>query len=351
MAQVNTGVDRPLPSAWRFTVSTPVLWGIGFAGIGYLVWLLMERWAVQLGGASPYPTADGVFIVLLSVQAGYFVSVVPLLRRAGRNCAEQLRPLLNYSDPGLSNLIDRFNAPRPLLLPPAIVAGGVLTVVLQELQFSRFSSWFGQPDAALGELWMLLTAWATWSVGLSAIGVVIKDAAAMRRLGHKYVAIDLLRIEELAAFSRFGLHLAGAVIGLMVLWSVSLVLVTSLAGRTMTERSDYVGLLMVIAYICLSVIVFIFPQLGIRKRVRAEKALVCQQLTLMLPVSIESCELAQCDHQQMAALLSTRDHIQSISEWPIGQSTRLRLAFYLFVPLFSWSAAALVEELISRLLA
>ena len=60
--------------------------------------------------------------------------------------------------------------------------------------------------------------------------------------------------------------------------------------------------------------------------------------------------MAQSDPQRLAALLSARADIQAVSEWPAGQLTRFRLALYLLVPLLSWSAAALVEELISRLL-
>ena len=340
-----------MPSALRFIARSPVLAGISFAGICWVLWLLLERLAAQLDAASLQPTLDGVFVVLLSVQVGYFLSVVPLLRRAGQQCVEKLRPLLSDSDNALNELIDRFAIARPQVLPLAVVAGAIITITAQEAQFSRFSTWLGQPDAALGELFTVLLAWLTWSLGLSAVVVVIGDAAAMRRLGLKYVTVDLLRVEQLSAFSRYGLHLSGAVIGLMVLWSVSLVLVTSLVGSTMTERTGYVGLVMVITYICLSITVFIFPQLGIRERVRAEKARVSEQLTSLLPASHQTAELAQSDPQRLAALLSTRADIQAVSEWPTGQLTRLRLALYLLVPLLSWSAAALVEELISRLLA
>ena len=350
MVETNAGHDSWLSSAIRVIATSPVLSGISFAAIGILVWMLLEQSAAQLGAASPQATLDGVFVVLLAVQVGYFVSVVPLLRRAGRRCLKQLRPLLHRSDPALGTLTDRFFASRPLVLPRALVVGGVLTLTLQEAQFNRFSAWLAQPDFALGELFVVLLAWTTWSVGLTAVGVVITDAAAMRRVGLKHVSIDLLRMEQLAVFSRYGLHLAGAVIGLMVLWSVSLVMVTSLVGNTLTERSGYVGLLMVITYICLSITVFVFPQLGVRERVRAEKAQLGEQLTSLLPTSRQAVELARSDPQRLAALLSARADIQAVSEWPTGQLTRLRLAFYLLVPLLSWSAAALVEELISRLL-
>jgi hypothetical protein len=351
MVETNRGFFRWLPLAVKVIATSPVLAGISFAVIGSLVWLLLERGAQWQGAASSQAALDGLFVVLLSVQVGYFVSVVPLLRRAARRCVAQLRPLLNYSDPELRTLIDRFSQTRPLVLPSAVVAGGMLALTAQEAQFSRFSNWLSQPELALGELFTVLLSWTAWSVGLTAVGVVIGDVTAMRRLGQKYVVIDLLRVEQLAAFSRYGLHLAGAVIGLMVLWSVILVIVTSLVGNTLTERSGYVGLVMVIIYICLSITVFIFPQLGIRERVRAEKAQVGEQLTLLLPASGQAVELARTDPQYLAALLSARADIQAVSEWPTGQLTRLRLAVYLLVPLLSWSAAALVEELISRLLA
>jgi hypothetical protein len=347
----NSGYYGASPSAVRLVAHSPVLSGITFAGISCLVWMLLERWAVQLGAASPQPARDGVFVLLLSVQVGYFLSVVPLLRRAGQQCVEQLRPLLNDSDPALAELIERYSIARPLVLPLTVVVAGVLIVALQEAQFSRFSAWLAQPDLALGELFTVLLAWTTWSVGLSAVVVVIGDVSAMRRLGLKFVVIDLLRVEQLAAFSRYGLQLAGAVIGLMVLWSVILVLITSLVGSTMTDRTVYVGVLMVIAYTGLSITLFIFPQLGIRERVRAEKARVSEQLTLLLPAAQRTVELAQSDPQRLAALLGARADIQAVSEWPTGQLTRLRLVLYLLVPLLSWSAAALVEELISRLLA
>ncbi|GEM_PF-955301 len=351
MVEANRGYQRAVPAVVRFLATSPVLAGISFAIIGSLVWLLLERWAEQLGAASPQPTRDGVFVVLLSVQVGYFLSVVPLLRRAGQQCVEQLRPLLQGSDSALTELIDRFSIVRPRIIPLAVVIGVVITMVAQEAQFSRFSVWLSQPDAALGEIFTVLLAMTTWSVGLSAVIVLVGDSAAMRRLGLKYVVVDLMRVEQLAAFSRYGLHLAGAVISLMVLWSVSLVLVTSVVGSTITERTVYIGIMMVIIYICLSITVFVFPQLGVRERIRAEKARVSEQLTTLLPASHQTIEMAQSDPQRLAALLSARADIQAVSEWPAGQLTRFRLALYLLVPLLSWSAAALVEELISHLLA
>ena len=231
-----------------------------------------------------------------------------------------------------------------------MAAGGLLTVLLQQAQFQRFSLWFADPDLALGEMWTLLCAWATWTIGLAAAYLLIKHVAAMKRLGRDWIDVDLLRIDQLSAFSRYGLQLAGLVIGLIAVWAVGVVLVTSLLGNRWGDTSNYVGLLMALFYICLSVTVFVFPQLGIRERIREEKVRVCTELTRLLPQSAQATAQADNNPERFAALLSSRAQIQAIHEWPAGQHTRLRLTVYLLVPLLSWSAAALMEEAISRLI-
>ncbi|MEZ5501669.1 MAG: hypothetical protein R3E50_03040 [Halioglobus sp.] len=289
-------------------------------------------------------------MLLLSIQIGYFVTALPLLRGAGRRCISELHPLLDYANPELIPLIRRFEDMRLPGLGAAIIVGGVVTVVFQEAQFGRFSEWLAQPDSALGEIWTVLTAWTTWTLGLSAIALVITDAAAMRKLGRDWVAVDLLRTEQLACFSRYGLQLSGTVIGLMALWAVSLVLITPLVGIGFTERSGNIGVLLILIYMVLAVAVFIFPQLGIRERVRMEKDRVYEQLTQMLPNPSEAIAQANANPERLAGLLSARAQVRDVTEWPAGQDAQLRLAFYLMVPLLSWSAAALTEQLVSRML-
>jgi len=345
-ANSRPGVPAQAPE--RFIAAVPVLAGIGVAAVGYLVWLLLERAAAELGAPSPEPVRDGLFVVLLSVQVGYFLAAVPRVRRTGQQCLAQVRPLLTDSDSGLRELIDRFATTRALPSPYTVVVGGVLMVVMQEVQLDRFSTWFAQPGAAFGELFTVLLAWFTWSLALSALVLAIGDAIAMRRLGLKYVKINLLRADQLVVFSRYGLNLAGAVMGLMVLWSVCFVFVTSLLDITMTAGVVALGLLVLTIYMGLAVSVFIFPQLGVRAQLRAEKARLSEQLNALLPDPAQALELAHADPQRLAALLTTRADIQAVPEWPTGHLTRTRLGLYLLVPLFSWSGAALVEELISR---
>ena len=335
----------------RSVMGIPALVGVGFAAAGSLVWLLLEQWSIHLGAGSAQYVLDGTFVLLLSMQTGYFIAALPLLRRAGQRCIGELQPLLDMSDPGLLALIKRFDDIRLRAFGIAAVVGACATGIFQEAQFGRFSNWWAQPDAALGEFWTVLTAWATWTLGLSAASIVVADAAAMRRLGRDWVAVDLLRIGQLTCFSRYGMQLAGTVIGLMALWAASLVLIAPFVGTRLTEDNSNIGLVTVIIYMSLAITVFVFPQLGIRERVVVEKARICDELTRALPSSCEVVEQAELNPGRLSGLLNTRAQIQNIPEWPAGQLIQIRLLFYLVVPLLSWSAAALVEELISRILA
>ena len=327
---------------------SPAFLGITVAVLGSLIWVSLEYLASTLGASSPQPNFDGIFVTLLLVQTCYYIIAVPRIRRAGRVCLAELDPLLEASDAKLTGLTSCFYDKRLSGLIWAFAAGGLITVLLQEAQFKRFSLWLADPDLALGEMWAVLCALVTWTIGLSSASLLIKHSQAMRRLGRDYIDVDLLRLEQLSAFSRYGLKLAGLVIGLIAVWAVSLVLITSLLGNRWDETSNIVGIIMGFSYICLSITVFVIPQLGIRKRIHDEKCRACIELTRLLPHSTQVIEQADNNPERLAALLSSRAQIQALSEWPAGQHTRLRLTAYLLIPLLSWGAAAFLEEALSR---
>ena len=109
---------------------------------------------------------------------------------------------------------------------------------------------------------------------------------------------------------------------------------------------------MALIYVCLSVAVFIYPQLGVRQRIRQEKVRVYLGLTGMLPNSTQAIVQSASNPERLSALLSSRAQVQALPEWPTGagQHARLRLSAFMVIPLLSWVAAALVERLISWLL-
>lgn len=342
-----------MESITRFTQAvarSPALSGMLVATIGSLIWVAFESAATAMGAPSQQPVVDGVFVLLLSIQTGYFLAAIPLIRTAGLECANELRPLLEISDPDCVTLVERLcGTAMPALSWTASLAA-IITFVMQEVQFSRFSQWFSQPDAALGEFWLVLVAWVTWTLAVSTLWMVVRDVSAIHRLGRDYVAVDLMRIDQLAVFSHYGLRLAGYIVILMCLWAIGLALATSYVSFSWAENSTYTGLGMGAFYVSMSVSVFVLPQLGIRQRIRSEKGRVYSLLTQMLPQADHTLVEAGANPERLSALLNSRSQIQALPEWPAGQHTHIRLALYLMVPLLSWSAAALVEETISRLL-
>jgi hypothetical protein len=327
----------------------PVLSALSFSLIGSLLWMLLESSAGALGGASSQPDTDGFYVALLFLQIGYFVASVPLLRRTGLQCLDSLSGQLK-DDEGLQGIVVRFRDRRQSGLYRAVLPALALTLATQEVQFARFSSWWSQPDWALGEVWTVLSAWTTWSLAFWLVARVIVDVNAIRRLGRDHVVIDLMRIEPLIAFSRYGLQLAALIIGIMALWAISASLLTAVFAPESAETSGQIVLLMLVIYLAITMAAFVYPQLGIRRNMRGQKHLVAEQITSQLPYVKNGLLDTGTDADRIASLLAVRSHIQSLPDWPIGQHTRVRLTLYLFIPLLSWVAAALVEEFVSRLL-
>ncbi len=327
-----------------------MLYALAFSVAGGLVWLLLESAAGAIGSASPQPKTDGLYVALLCLQMGYFVAAAPLVLRARLRCYESVAGQLKEGAAGLEELKERFTGTHKSGLPWAVLPALALTITTQEVQFARFSGWWSSPGWALGELWTVLAAWATWTTALWLIARIIIDVSAIRRLGQDYVVIDLMRIEPLVAFSRYGLQLTGLVVGIIALWAIIAVMLTSFLMPDGIGTSRHIVFFMLVLYLAITLAAFVYPQLGIRRNMHQHKGLAADKITQQLPF-VKQGELATgFNPEQYAAMLAVRSHIQTLPDWPIGQHTRLRLVLYLFIPLFSWVAAALVEELVSNFL-
>lgn len=339
----------PLEQNRKYFLLLPVTAALLCAAAGNLAWLLLESAATRLGGAAAAPATDGLYVTLLFLQLGYFGAAAPLVHRAGMQCLEGVAQQLDAGATQLPAIRERFAPGRGSGLRRALLPALVLTVALQEVQFARFTDWWASPDWALGELWTVLASWGTWSTALWLIARVIADVTALRRLGEHCVVIDLMRIEPLVAFSRYGLQLTSLVVGIIALWAISAVVLSAVLTPGGTDTSGQIVLFMLVIYLGITLAAFVYPQLGIRRNMRRQKQRVAEQITGQLPVAQHGA-LDTDTADQLAALLAVRTHIQSLPDWPIGQHTRIRLALYLFIPLLSWVAAALVEELVSRFL-
>ena len=338
---------KRFPSAIK---RSPTISGLTLALSGVALWYMLEQLAGSLQAGSLRPGLDGVYVLLLLTQTGYFVSVIPLVRQAGSECVAELRSLLTSSDAHCRDLVALFEETKYPVSRWTALAGALLTFVMQEYQFERFSSWIANPGPNLGEFWLVFCVWTTWTLAIASSSMLIQHVTAIHRLGRDCIAVDLMRIDQLAVFSHYGLRLAGFVVTLIAIWAVSLVIATSVTGLSWGDNTTMVGFLMVGIYVSLAIGAFVLPQLGIRRRIRAEKTRVCHQLTTMLPQGNHTLDEASNNPERLTALLSCRYQIQTLPEWPAGQHTHIQLVAYLLVPPASCSAAALVEEAISRLI-
>lgn len=333
----------------RNSLLLPVFCALGCSLAGSLLWLLLESSAKALGAASMQPGTDGLYVALLFLQIGYFLAAAPMVRRAGQQCLESVSALVDNKAGATQGIHERLSGTGKSGLSRALLPALALVLATQEVQFARFSRWWSQPDWALGELWAVLASWATWTIAFWLIARVIVDLNTIRRLGRDCVVIDIMRIEPLVAFSRYGLQLTGLIVGIVALWAISAVVLTAYLSPENPGNSGQIVLLMLALYLSITIAAFIYPQLGIRANMRAKKLLVSEQITCQLPYLQGKAISEDTDLERLASLLAIRSHIQSLPDWPIGQHARVRLALYLLIPLLSWVAAAVVEELVSQL--
>jgi len=157
--------------------------------------------------------------------------------------------------------------------------------------------------------------------------------------------VDLLDPSPLAPFVRQGLAQALAVVGFVALFALYLVdldrygLMVAVVGAV-TVAAASAGLLL--------------PLRGVHRRLREAKREELARVDAAIRGDAEALEgsaiAARRDSASLADLVAWRQLVASAREWPFDASTLGRFAFYLAIPLGSWSGAALVERLIDALL-
>ena len=100
--------------------------------------------------------------------------------------------------------------------------------------------------------------------------------------------------------------------------------------------------------LALAIAGLIWPLVGIHNRIKAAKE---EQIDWVNRKLIEEkTNLRRGRDTNFSELMSYRAYIESVRQWPLDGSTISRLAFYLAIPLISWSGAAMVERMIDSAL-
>ncbi len=179
-----------------------------------------------------------------------------------------------------------------------------------------------------------------WFVGrrLYLASVVVRNAP-----GPQESHIDLLSLEDLYAFGRSGLHLA-------LLWYM-VVAISGLFILPDVGSALWVVAPMFAANLGLGLSVLLRPARQVRSLIRAAKREELARLEPLLRQARDDAVTGDAPTQgRLTDLLAYRTQIESTPEWPFDSPTLLRFGFYVFIPVVSMVAGALVERGVDVLL-
>jgi hypothetical protein len=316
----------------------PWLTGVLVFGLLVLVNLVVE-------GVSP-PGADSASIFLrrtgylLAAVLGYLFGITPYVVRWSQRDLDELRPDLVCSDRVFSRL-RRSLAWHPLrpLAVSALVSLGLGTLFLEEAlsAISRALS-----ERSLFVVWIVLRGLLMWSVIGPSFYLFFKNASTMRRVGTEFLRLDLLDPDAIRPLARSGLRGVPFVVVLAVTYV--LILTTSASGARMLLG---VGALQMLV-IAVSLVLTLLPVSGLRRRIRALKGEELARIRAALAGNRAALagSLLGDDAQAMGKLelLAWRRELEAVREWPFPAPVRARAFFWVFLPLLSWIASALVER-------
>jgi hypothetical protein len=244
---------------------------------------------------------------------------------------------------------DRHSTPMAVLRRGRIAGGlGVLMalglIVTLSLQDPRVT-----PSSFLtSSFWRSEWLWAWlfvpllfWIVGRG-IYFQSQGVRQMSAAAREEIPIDLLDLRPAQVMGRMALRSS-------LIWILGLTLASLLfiePGFLGTVSVLFMG-----GILAVGVATFLIPMRGIRDRLRAARRDELERLDAEIRVFRDRERTGQkSEPGRLADRLAYRQHIESLSEWPVDTATLTRFGLYLLIPLGSWLGGALMERLLGRLL-
>jgi hypothetical protein len=172
----------------------------------------------------------------------------------------------------------------------------------------------------------------------------IRQLRRVNDLHQRADKIDLFQLEPVHAFS-----------SLTARTGIGLILFIVYSGLVESSNITDANLAGLVIFGVLAVFVFTLPLLGMRKRLKIEKAQLIGDVNERIKVTIGRIH-DQVDSNQhekvgelrtaMSALIEERNLIAAISTWPWDPSTLRGFASTLLLPIFLWLITSLLERLI-----
>ena len=277
---------------------------------------------------------------VLALLLGYIIVANRYAVRGVLRDLDEVAPLLDATDAELARERRELVAFDPRVMRAAGWSIALLSA-LQVLFDPNIWRPEGLPPLSDHVTWWLLfrnglTGWFTGRVVAHQVGITRRFS----RIGTR-VRVDLLRIEALGPFARFGLRT-------VLLW----ILGTSIIGLLFVIGLAASSVPFIIAAVLsLALAALLTPVLGVRTRVREAKERELERVRAALERE-RAHALADSDGRpgRLADLVAYEQRVASVREWPFDTSVWLRFALYLAIGLGSWVGAALVERLLGSFL-
>ncbi len=180
-----------------------------------------------------------------------------------------------------------------------------------------------------------------WIVMTTTIYALVENGVRIGLLGKQLRPLDLFRTHRLLPFARVAIASTLSIVGSLALFPLQSV------DRDITFMAASPGLVAASAPL---VALLLFPvwhvHQAIRTRKAAELAAIDERVAALgdPPHGVREDQIRACNE-----LLDYRDHIQRVPDWPVDVGAVSRLFLYLIIPPLTWVGAALIENVVDRL--
>ncbi len=195
------------------------------------------------------------------------------------------------------------------------------------------------PYVSWSVLWFLMLGW----VLARALWLEFKVARRFSQVGEGSIEIDLLDLTPLAPLTRRGLRS-------VLMWVIWFSLIALFwIGPGAANPGNAFGLMPLLG---IAVVALVLPVRGVHRQIRQRKG---EELTrLNRAIRAERATLGDFQTRSadphLANLVSYRNLIDGVREWPFDMGTWVRFSLYLLFGLGSWLGAALVERILETVL-
>ncbi len=262
-----------------------------------------------------------------------------------------LRPTLRGGDEAYDRIVRWISHLPPGAMVLSAVLGFGFATGMTEIYSGRLGRVFGTGDFDATDAFLLVNILLLWTVGGPALYAGFAVTLRFGRIGERHVAVDLLDLRLLQPFARFGLQMALVVLGALALFLAT----QALRGFSYASALPYTWFVLYLSpMLALAVLALVVPSRGIHRQIRAAKRAEIQRVQDVIAGNrgaLADSPLAREDRAlSVVDLVTWRNTVAQIREWPFDAAALGRFGLYLLIPVVSWVGGALVERFVNAVL-